>query len=296
MLIAVPYGAGGGGGGGVTDHGALTGLADDDHGQYILDLPATASRNVISVTTSANLPVLTTKVTDSTTASVLYPLRVSRNTSGAAGANGIGSGIEFLAETSTLEDQRVGALEYRWLNANNSARIGQIVFKVYDFTERVGLRISANNTSVPSLMIGTESTDAKLAIFLDGSGPAIAMDCNTGDGLSYIRVSRFGDPFQWVGVAGPTYSAALDTIGANDLFIRSQTTGNYVFATTNKFKHVTGGTVRATVDSDGVTTMSQFNLGDPATDGSWRLSISGTDLLIQRRESASWVTKQTIPA
>lgn len=28
-------GGGGGGGGGVTDHGALTGLADDDHTQYL---------------------------------------------------------------------------------------------------------------------------------------------------------------------------------------------------------------------------------------------------------------------
>ena len=33
---AVSLGGGGGGGGGVTDHGALTGLSDDDHSQYIL--------------------------------------------------------------------------------------------------------------------------------------------------------------------------------------------------------------------------------------------------------------------
>lgn len=294
MLIAVPYGAGGGGGGGVTDHGALTGLADDDHGQYILDLPATASRNVITAT--GVTPALTSRVIDSATGSVLTAMRVVRNTSGAAGANGIGVGIDFAAETSTTENTIIGGIDYRWLTANHVSRVGQIIFRVHDFTERVGLRISANNTSTPSVMIGTENTDAKFAVFQDGGGVSIATDSNVGNGVSYLRVSRFGDPFQWVGVAGPTYSAALDTIGANDLFIRSQTTGNYVFATTNKFKHVTGGSVRATVDSDGVTTMSQFNLGDPATDGSWRLSISGTDLLIQRRESGSWVTKQTIPA
>ncbi len=31
-------------------------------------------------------------------------------------------------------------------------------------------------------------------------------------------------------------------------------------------------------------------------DGNWRLFISGTDLLIQRRESGAWVTKFTIAA
>lgn len=294
MLIAVPTGGGGGGGGGVTDHGALTGLADDDHSQYLITAPATSARNLISSDTVA--PVLTGRAIDSATGSILRPLRLVRNTSGAAGANGIGVGLDFAAETSTTEDQIIGGIDYRWLTANHASRVGQLIFRVHDFTERVGLRISANNTSTPSLMIGTESTDAKLAIFLDGSGPAIAMDCNTGNGLSYIRVSRFGDPYQWLGVAGTSYSAALDTIGANDLFIRSITTGNYVFATSNKFKFVTGGSERGSVNSDGITTATAFNLGDPTVDGSWRLVINGTALEIQRRESAAWVVKDTIPA
>jgi hypothetical protein len=36
------------------------------------------------------------------------------------------------------------------------------------------------------------------------------------------------------------------------------------------------------------------NLGDPAVNGSWRLTVSGANLLIQRRESGAWVTKSTI--
>lgn len=39
-----------------------------------------------------------------------------------------------------------------------------------------------------------------------------------------------------------------------------------------------------------------FYLGDPTTDGSWRLQRSGNNLVYQRRESSSWVTKQTISA
>ena len=36
--------------------------------------------------------------------------------------------------------------------------------------------------------------------------------------------------------------------------------------------------------------------GDSETDGSWRITRSGNDLVIQRRESGSWVTKSTISA
>jgi hypothetical protein len=37
-------------------------------------------------------------------------------------------------------------------------------------------------------------------------------------------------------------------------------------------------------------------LGDATTDGSWRLSVSGSTLLIQRLESGSWATKWTFTA
>lgn len=39
-----------------------------------------------------------------------------------------------------------------------------------------------------------------------------------------------------------------------------------------------------------------FYFGEEYQDGSWRITRSGNDLVIQRRESSSWVTKQTIAA
>jgi hypothetical protein len=39
-----------------------------------------------------------------------------------------------------------------------------------------------------------------------------------------------------------------------------------------------------------------FYLGDAATDGSWRMVRDGTGLVMQRRESETWVTKSTISA
>jgi hypothetical protein len=39
---------------------------------------------------------------------------------------------------------------------------------------------------------------------------------------------------------------------------------------------------------------NEFYFGDPNTDGSWRINRSGNNLVFQRRESGSWVTKDTI--
>ena len=39
-----------------------------------------------------------------------------------------------------------------------------------------------------------------------------------------------------------------------------------------------------------------FYFGDKTTEGSWRLIRSGNNLVIERYESAAWVTKSTISA
>ncbi len=36
---------------------------------------------------------------------------------------------------------------------------------------------------------------------------------------------------------------------------------------------------------------SIISIGDPAADGSWRILVSGVDLVVQRKESGSWVEK-----
>jgi len=39
-----------------------------------------------------------------------------------------------------------------------------------------------------------------------------------------------------------------------------------------------------------------YYLGNSGTDGSWRITRSGNDLVIQRREAGNWVTKSTVAA
>lgn len=66
--------------------------------------------------------------------------------------------------------------------------------------------------------------------------------------------------------------------------------------------------IQITVNSKGIVTSvsehtndmeigdaNAYYMGDSATDGSWRIVRSGTDLVFERRESGSWVTKSTIP-
>jgi hypothetical protein len=49
----------------------------------------------------------------------------------------------------------------------------------------------------------------------------------------------------------------------------------------------------AASSGSGHTDEETLSLGDATADGSWQLTISGTDLLVQKRESGSWVTKGT---
>jgi hypothetical protein len=56
IILSAISGGGGGGGGGVTDHGALTGLTDDDHPQYVLSSTnSTLSSTVNSHITTADI-------------------------------------------------------------------------------------------------------------------------------------------------------------------------------------------------------------------------------------------------
>lgn len=50
------------------------------------------------------------------------------------------------------------------------------------------------------------------------------------------------------------------------------------------------------VDELHLPTAGIIYFGDDSTNGSWRIVRSGNDLVIQRREADSWVTKSTISA
>ena len=60
-----------------------------------------------------------------------------------------------------------------------------------------------------------------------------------------------------------------------------------------------GNTPSSTLDIVGDVEIGSENaylMGDPTANGSWRITRSGNNLVIQRRENGTWVTKQTISA
>lgn len=59
---------------------------------------------------------------------------------------------------------------------------------------------------------------------------------------------------------------------------------------------VLSGTQTVTGDKtfSGLLISGTYYLGAATSDGSWRITTSGNDLVMQRRESGSWVTKSTV--
>ena len=79
---------------GVTDHGALTGLADDDHSIYALLAPAASTRNVIQPTGAAVIPLVVKGAASQSAALTTWQ--------NSAGTNllTVGAGGSILANTS----------------------------------------------------------------------------------------------------------------------------------------------------------------------------------------------------
>lgn len=104
----------------------------------------------------------------------------------------------------------------------------------------------------------------------------------------------------------PTYNTSGTSIAYTDLLINRTETSlgttpgaqlllDAQVAGTSKFSVSNAGVVTAASDFIGASTSCLY-LGATGTDGSWRFCRSSNDLVIQRRESGSWVTKSTISA
>lgn len=235
-------------------------------------------------------------IEDAVNNAVTDVLRLTHNTTGTP-SGGIGAALAFGVETSTTQDVNIGRILYFWDNVNHANRLGRLVLQVNDgITRRDGLLIAANNTSVPAVMIGTQSTDAKLGVFLDGGGPIASFASNIDNGTAYIRISRFDNPFVRLGVAGPSYTPANE-IYAEDAFLFSDSP-NLVIYNPAKIKFVDIGGLIGAVTNQGfeVPSGSTFLLGEPDFEGSWRFARESDDLVVQRYESGVWTTKHTFTA
>jgi hypothetical protein len=84
--------------------------------------------------------------------------------------------------------------------------------------------------------------------------------------------------------------------GSIDFNLGSAHLWPYVMGSTNSIWYWNGSAYVMTSREDDVCVESDkaFYLGDKDTDGSWRITRSGDNLVMQQRESSVWVTKSTI--
>lgn len=54
------------------------------------------------------------------------------------------------------------------------------------------------------------------------------------------------------------------------------------------------GNEQLQVTDSATPTYTLVNFGDPTVDGSWRISVSGTDMIFERREAGSWIQKGAV--
>jgi hypothetical protein len=87
----------------------------------------------------------------------------------------------------------------------------------------------------------------------------------------------------------PYMPGPYQQFGKNDVLLDSniEISGNL---TVDEDAAITGDLTASTVTSDSTVTDALY-IGDPLTNGSWRMVAVGNNLSVQRRESGSWVTK-----
>jgi hypothetical protein len=178
---------------------------------------------------------------------------------------------------------------------------------------------TASDPAVSTVNIGGGDILASNRIVAYKNGnEGIKVQTFTSAGFSEIAAMNSAGRFVGFGYAGPTFASAPLASGPVGEGAFIYTSGSYpmafgtagtcrMYLDTNNTTFIGTAPVSAAagttqigggvVDTAGdVNTGAGFYLGNTSTDGSWRLVKSGNDLVFQRRESSSWVTKTTITA
>ena len=164
-----------------------------------------------------------------------------------------------------------------------------------------GIRLEDNSYNESTIVVdGTEAANGQFIVFENVRGK----DADAGGaGAKESFLELRGGECRGVVVRDSQFTGfgtAVIRMTSGDHY--SCTTENVITASDVVPDMVTEGDATNTIDSvyyagSFITASDEgFVLGDPDTNGSWRIVLSGDDLVIQRRESGSWVTKSTISA
>lgn len=216
-------------------------------------------------------------VSDAVTNTVSDGLIVDHVSSGTP-ANDFGTALRLRGQSSTTTGRDMALIQASWNNVTDASRRSTLTLGSFDGTTyrtRLILRSGAN----PQIEL------------LVTSGELFA--CRGESGHQLITwYAGYGGGNQYGEINVNQLSTTRARISAWDTcFINPQNTGAglAVGQTTATSKLDVAGDMEMG-DADAL------YFGDPTTNGTWRITRSGTGLVIQRRESGSYVTKSTIAA
>jgi hypothetical protein len=199
---------------------------------------------------------------------------------------GAGKTLDVSAGTLTLADNQIsgdkvegGTINAITINTLTSTTVNATTFDT---------NVAAAGVTLAGTTLSADGTDADISISITpkGTGSVVMskVDINAGtiDGTT-IATSDIT-----VG-AGKTLDVSAGTLTLAD----NQISGDKVEGGT--INAITINTLTIGTDIIGASTTAIY-LGASGTDGTWKIVRSGNDLLFQRRESGSYVTKTTILA
>lgn len=114
------------------------------------------------------------------------------------------------------------------------------------------------------------------------------------DGGSVSQIRLYGSTASGTGL-GVALADKLDLFVNRSLNIRTTGTNDILVGTNDTLAMTIDGTDQSSdFNGNEIHNVGDFYIGDRSTDGSWRFTISGDDLLIQQREAGTYNTKSTI--
>lgn len=144
-----------------------------------------------------------------------------------------------------------------------------------------------SDTLVQGTQVGANSSVSGGGYVLQAKGSG-----GTSSGISNISASSGSSQIDIRQASGNMYFDLRNTTGDSKIYLNS---GGDSYIMDNLGIGTASPSSKLDVNGDvEIGDANAYYLGDPTTDGSWRITRIGDDLLMQQREAAVWNTKQTI--
>ena len=209
------------GGGGVTDHGALTGLSDDDHTQYVLRSILTTNGDLFTRAAGAVSRLGIGSTGDVLTVSGGAPTWAAPAGGGTSGPTILNTGSQYSGSTTSLVVTMSGA-----------AASGNFLYAGIGSTGRTVNSITQTNvtwTQLKTFNANSQSVELWRGVVSGGSGGTTATIALTGSNVTAATIIEVGTNLGSSASAGTTYSQASGTVFTPTVTAYASTTaGRYL--------------------------------------------------------------------